>query len=433
MRVSFYHTGTNAEEHFSVKTLRLEGPWAGTFYRLIDSSNLGDYLLTIQDPTTNELLYSRGFNSPFDAKTEWSSVVFSLRFPAPSRSALVGVKKRNSDNVGFHDVWNTVINPSDKSIDRTPLAIGDVTTLINSGPPQNKVDLAIIGDGYAAAERNKFIGDARRATQYLFSTPPYSDNKGAFNVRAIFIASATSGISDPPSGVYRHSALRMSYAFNGTERAIGTLDDSALREAAAVAPYEFILIITNSERYGGAADLQTMSAVAIDSPFSRYLVLHEFSHQFAGLDDEYFTLAACNSGKKPEPWRPNITANSDRQTLKWASLISSPSMAVPSPWSKKQYVEFDTDFAHKYFAMRDAGAPEAEVNSFIAESANAEISMLGKEPLAGQVGAFEGASNESCALFRPELDCMMFTINPNRFCKVCTQAILQAISTYAHG
>ncbi len=102
------------------------------------------------------------------------------------------VKIRNADNVGFHDIWHTVVDPADKSIDKTPLAAGDVTVLLNSGPSEEKIDLSIIGDGYRMSEHTKFIGDARRAMQYLFSTAPYSEHQRAFNVRAVFVASGTS-------------------------------------------------------------------------------------------------------------------------------------------------------------------------------------------------------------------------------------------------
>ena len=431
MRLTLNHMGTKNEEHITVKALRLEGPWAGPRDRLLDTSNLGDYLLAIEDPATNEVLYSRGFNSEFDPSDTWSSVVYSLRFPAPSRSVAVHIKSRNADNIGFHDLWYTVIDPAGKSIDKTPLPAGDVTSLLNSGSTEEKIDLCIIGDGYVMSERNKFTGDARRAMEYLFSTAPYSEHQKAFNVRAVFVPSASSGILDPPSGVYVHSALGMSYGFNGVERAIGTLDDSALREAAAVAPYEFLLVITNSKRYGGAADLQRLSSVAIDSKFARYLVLHEFSHQLAGLGDEYYTLAKCNAEAKREPWRPNITANASREGLKWAEL-STASMLVPSGWKKKEYEDFDASFANKYFAMRKAGSPDAEVDAYIAESVNHEIAMLRAEPLYGEVGLFEGASNQACGLYRPDADCMMFTINPDHFCKVCARAILRAIATYSY-
>jgi hypothetical protein len=385
----------------------------------------------IEDPVTNEILYSRGFNSEFDPSDTWSSVVYSLRFPAPSRSVAVDIKVRNADNVGFHDVWHTLIDPADKSIDKTAVPPGDVTSLLHSGPTEEKIDLSIIGDGYLTGERDKFIGDARRAMQYLFSTAPYSDHQQAFNVRAVFVPSVSSGILDPPSGVYVHSALGMSYGFNGVERAIGTLDDSALREAASVAPYEFLLVITNSKRYGGAADLQRLSSVAIDSKFARYLVLHEFSHQFAGLVDEYYSLAKCNAGLKTEPWRPNVTANASRERLKWADLLT-PSIVLPSRWDKKKYEDFDAAFVNRYFAMRKAGTPDADVDAYIAESVTHEIAMLHAEAPYGQVGLFEGADNEACGLYRAEADCMMFTINPDRFCKVCARAILRAIATYSY-
>lgn len=41
-------------------------------------------------------------------------------------------------------------------------------------------------------------------------------------------------------------------------------------------------------------------------------------------------------------------------------------------------------FVNKYFVMRKAATPEAEVNAFIAESAKHEIKVLDLEPLAGQ-------------------------------------------------
>jgi hypothetical protein len=431
MRLTLNHMGTKKEEHITVKTLRLEGHWAGPRDRLLDTSNFGDYQLAVEDPATNEVLYSRGFDSEFDPGDSWSSVVYSLRFPAPSRAVVLYIKIRNTDNVGFHDIWHTLVDPTDKSIDSTPLPAGDVTLLLSSGPAEEKIDLSIIGDGYRASDRSKFIGDARRAMQYLFSTAPYSEHQRAFNVRAVFVASGSSGILDPPSGVYLHPALGMSYGFNGVERAIGTLDDSALREAAAVAPYEFLLVITNSKRYGGAADLQRLSSVAIDSKFARYLVLHEFSHQFAGLADEYYSLAKCNTDAKPEPWRPNVTAKTSREGLKWAALLT-PSISLPSAWNKKRYEEYDASFIDKYFTLRKAGTPDAEVDAYIAEAVNDEIAMLRAEPLFGQVGLFEGASNEKCGLYRAEADCMMFTINPDRFCKACVRAILLAISTYAY-
>jgi hypothetical protein len=142
IRLTLNHMGTKKEEHIAVKTLRLEGPWAGPRDRLLDTSNLGDYQLAVEDPATNEVLYSRGFNSEFDPSDAWSSVVYSLRFPAPSKSVAVYIKIRNADNIGFHDIWHTIVDPGDKSIDKTPLPTGDVTCFSTPARPKRRLTSA---------------------------------------------------------------------------------------------------------------------------------------------------------------------------------------------------------------------------------------------------------------------------------------------------
>jgi hypothetical protein len=149
VRLTLNHMGTKKEEHITVKTIRLEGPWAGPRDRLLDTSNLGHYQLAVEDPATNEVLCSRGFDSEFDPGDTWSSVVYSLRFPAPSKRVAVYIKIRNADNIGFHDIWHTLVDPADKSIDKTPLPAGDVTSLLNSVSTEEKIDLSIIGDSHS--------------------------------------------------------------------------------------------------------------------------------------------------------------------------------------------------------------------------------------------------------------------------------------------
>jgi len=49
----------------------------------------------------------------------------------------------------------------------------------------------------------------------------------------------------------------------------------------------------------------------------------------------------------------------------------------------------------------------------------------------GKVGAFEGAAYEAKGLYRPEVDCIMFTRNPTSFCKVCERGLERVIDLYA--
>jgi len=49
----------------------------------------------------------------------------------------------------------------------------------------------------------------------------------------------------------------------------------------------------------------------------------------------------------------------------------------------------------------------------------------------GKIGAFEGAGYSGQGLYRPAVDCLMFTKGAKPFCKVCEQAVLRVIEFYA--
>ena len=48
----------------------------------------------------------------------------------------------------------------------------------------------------------------------------------------------------------------------------------------------------------------------------------------------------------------------------------------------------------------------------------------------GKVGAFEGAGYQAEGLYRPEVDCIMFSRNRPDFCRVCSEAIEAVIDLY---
>jgi hypothetical protein len=48
-----------------------------------------------------------------------------------------------------------------------------------------------------------------------------------------------------------------------------------------------------------------------------------------------------------------------------------------------------------------------------------------------KVGAFEGAGYSSKGLYRPMLDCIMFSKGRKPFCKICEDAIVAVIKHYS--
>ncbi len=328
MRLDYFHTGNSIEERFALDSVVLEGSWPGPLNRMIDDTNLGKYFFEIVDRKTNRVLYSRGFASMYG---EWETTAEarevqrtfheSLRFPAPTEPFQVVLKKRGTGNA-FLEIWSALVDPSSPAVDRSTAPQAKAWAVMKSGEPRDKVDILLMGDGYTAAEMEKWHRDARRMADLLFAASPFKERKSDFNVWAVDTPADESGIARPSDGVYRRSPLRASYDAFGSDRYVLTFDNKRMREAAAAAPYEAIEIIINDRKYGGGGIFNLYATAAADNAFTPYVLVHEFGHHFAGLADEYYTSAVAYEGPsdRPEPWEPNVTA--DARGSRWKDLIA---------------------------------------------------------------------------------------------------------------
>src|SRR6266545_1428803 len=440
LRVDYYHSGDVSQEHFSLDRIVLEpGAWPGNPARPVDDTNLGRYLFEVLDRQTNRVLYSRGFASVYgewettaEAKEVWRTFHESLRFPAPAAPVQVVLKKRDARNA-FREIWSLLVDPADQTIDSAaPPSPGPLLTIEHHGPPSDKVDLLILGDGYTAAERGKFEKDARRLAEILFATSPFKERRNDFNVWGLCPPALESGISRPSTGIHRRSPVGAGYDTFGSERYVLTFENRALRDIAAFAPYEFIEILTNSRTYGGGGIFGQYSTVAADSLWSPYLFIHEFGHHFAGLGDEYYTseVAYEPAGEPVEPWEPNVTAHPDRDSLKWRDLVAADT-PLPTPWSKEEYEKQSAAFQKRRKEIRARNRPEEEMDALFLEQRTADSKLLGSEKYAGKVGAFEGANYAAKGYYRPQADCIMFSRDEVPFCHVCQRAIERVIDLYA--
>jgi hypothetical protein len=437
LRLDFVHVGSAGDERFALDGLALEGPWPGPADRRLDDTNLGKYFFEVTELRSQRKLYSRGFASVYG---EWESTAEaqdvsrafheSLRFPEPPGPVQVVVKKRGPRGE-FREAWSLIVDPADPAVDRSGPPRGvTVWPVMKNGEPRDKVDLLLMGDGYTAAEVDKWHADARRLAETLFAVSPFKERRADFNVWAVDVASDESGIARPSDGVPRRSALRATYDAFGSERYVLAFDNKAWREVAAAAPYEFVEIVANDRKYGGGGIHNLYATVAADNAFTPYVFVHEFGHHFAGLADEYYTSAVAYEGgaARPEPWEPNVTA--DPQAARWKDLVA-PGTPLPTPWDKQVFEAQQDDFQARRRAIRAQKRPESEMEALFREEREKATKLLGAGAHAGKVGAFEGAMYQAKGYYRPQADCIMFTRDEVGFCAVCRRAIERVIGLYA--
>ena len=442
-RLDLFHTGGKGVEIFAVDRLRQEPlPWPGHPSRATDDGKSGIYRFEVRD-ADGQLLQARGYASIFgewvttaEAQSQNRTFHESLRFPAPAKPGAVQVKiyKRDAQQV-FQPVWETKLDTTDMFVDRSPGVPQDLIAIEQHGAPADKVDLLLLGDGYTAAEcASKFRADAERMAATLFKVQPFARRRRDFNVWGLCPPAAESGVSRPSTGVQRASPAGATYDAFGSERYLLSFENRALREIAAQAPYEALVILANNDTYGGGGIFGLYSTVAVNSTWAGYLFVHEFGHHFAALADEYYTSPVAYSAPTTivEPWEPNVTALLDKDKLKWRHLVAT-STPVPTPWSKEAFEAYQLDVQARRKQIRADRRPESEMDALFREEQAHVSRLLGGDRYRSVVGAFRGANYDAKAYYRPQLDCIMFTRDQVPFCRVCESALERVIDSIAPG
>lgn len=455
LRIDYFHTGDAEQEFITIDQLYTYGTWAGSLHNLLDNFNNGRYYYKIYDAAGKKLIYSKGFDSYFgEYQTSGPAADGVMRtyhetalIPLPKNKIILSIEKRNREKQ-LIEIYSTEIDPADVSVIAEKIADQNVTVVKShySGDPHKKVDIVILGEGYAKSESEKFEKDLNRFTDIFFKQEPYKSQKSDFNIYGVLKPSEDSGVDEPRAGLYKNTVLNATFNSLGSERYLLTEDNKTMRDLAAHVPYDAIYIMVNHDRYGGGGIYNFFCTFTADNQFHQYLFIHEFGHSFAGLADEYYTSDVAYNDFYPkgiEPVEPNITALLNPDDLKWKHLADK-DIAIPTPWEKEQYDNTDLewqkmrrDMNNKIAALKKAKAPQEEISAAEMEYVKRDRERsqqvddyLHKSNYTGKVGAFEGAGYTSKGLYRPMLDCIMFSKGDKPFCKVCEEAIRNVIAHY---
>lgn len=389
LRFDYLLSGNHTSATVISGEIKKEKIWSGSHNVLIDNINYGTYRFRICDEKSGALIFSKGFSPLFqewqstaEAKVKDKAFYQVIRFPFPKKSVRLKIEKRNYDGL-FSEIYSITINPDNYFIINENTIDISVEKIHYSGEPSNKIDIAILAEGYTAGEMDKFVKDARRLTDSLFMVAPFSQMKEYFNVYALKTPSFESGTDIPGEHIYRNTLYNSTFYTFDISRYLTTSDMKTICDMAAVVPYDHLYILVNSLRYGGGGFYNYVNVCTSDHKLSPKVFVHEFGHGFGGLGDEYYTSEVAYNdyyNLKVEPWEPNLTTMIDFSS-KWKAMIDE-STPVPTP--------------------RD-------------------------EKYASKVGAFEGGGYISKGIFSPMENCRMKSNETSAFCPVCQKAIKDAI------
>lgn len=435
MRLELYQVGDARDELVTLHQVYRDGPWGGPRSPLADPFGYGRYAVTLLDAATRRPIYWRGFDTMFgEYRTtgpalEGKKRVFerAVRVPWPRRPVILEVGRRDTKNV-LHTILSTAIDPADYHlIKETPNAGDWVYEAVRNGAPQDKVDLVFVAEGYTAADREKFKADVDRVAGWLFSYEPYRRLQAGFNVSGVLRPSPEQAMDEPRQGVFKKTVLNASFNAFDTDRYMLVEENHRVREIAAQVPYDTIVILVNSARYGGGGIYDDYCVTTVDHPRSKAVFIHEFGHSFAGLADEYYASDVAYNDFYPkgvEPLEPNITALLDPSGVKWKEQVT-PGVPIPTPYGKEEREALQAERRK----AQQAG-DEAAVKSLAARLEDLDARFAAVRDV---VGAFEGAGYASKGLYRPAWHCLMISSPKDEFCPVCQGAIERMIRYYTGG
>lgn len=214
-----------------------------------------------------------------------------------------------------------------------------VNGVIVNGPDTNRVNIIFLGDGYTAAEIPQFNSNALTASLGLFNRTPYKEYASYFNVYGIEVPSNESGTdhpgtaSDEPGGLavfFSDTYFNTSFDVANIHRLLVPTGSNAFSVLAANFPtWDAAFMMVNHTMYGGSGGSFATFSLASSST---EIAIHELGHSFAGLADEY------DYGGSPGSERPNATAQTVRELIKWNAWIE-PATPIPTPetstWNTK--------------------------------------------------------------------------------------------------
>lgn len=455
MRIDYYMIGDAKSNDIIIDQIYIYGTWAGSLNNLIDNFDNGTYYLKIYDKKSNKMIFSKGFDNYFREYQSTSEAIKGKKrvfhesaiIPLPKSDIFMTIEKRDS-TLRMKEIFRTEINPSDIAINVDGLYDESIRIydIHKSGNSHEKVDIAVILDGYDPFEEIKVINDLQRFVKEFFSIEPFISNKDKFNIWGVFKPSPQSGVDEPRAGIFKKTAVETTFNSLGSERYLLTENNRVLRDIAASVPNDAIMIMVNSKRYGGGGIYNFYCTFTSDNQFFTYLLLHEFGHSFAGLADEYYSSATAYNDFYPkglEPREPNITRLLNPKRIKWNDLLTK-GIDIPTKWNKEQYDNRDSEWQKQRSVMNariaelkknDASDEEiyqAEQEYIAKDKSQSERAdeLLKQNSNYGKIGAFEGAGYSSKGMYRPSVDCIMFSKGKKPFCKVCENTILKMINHY---
>ena len=328
LRIDYIFAGSNTTQNIYVDELVSMPRWYGKRQHLAEVPLKGNGQIIVRTTDTQQVIYRNSFSTLFqewqatdEAKHTQKSFENVFLVPYPKQPVDVTVELYDYHNRTCATTTHRV-DPKDILIRKTDsIATTPYITLQQAADTSHCIHIAYVAEGYQADEMTRFIDDCKVAMESLFQHEPFKRLKNRFNIVAVQSPSVDTGTSEPNLGIWKNTVLGSHFDTFYSNRYLTTLHLKRLHDVLAGTPYEHIIVLVNTDRYGGGGIYNSYNLTYVNGSSFRPVVVHEFGHSFGGLADEYpYGDDDPMYFADTEPWEPNITTKHDFNG-KWENLV----------------------------------------------------------------------------------------------------------------
>lgn len=393
LRLDYIFAGNNKQQTLFVDELCSFPGWAGRRHHLNELPLEGNGQITVCDVQTGDTIYRHSFSSLFQ---EWQGTEEAVRTDKSFENTFLVPFPKNPVDITIHLTDNHRkrtselthrVDPKDiliRQLDQA--AVPPHRYIRQAGDPKDCIDVVFVAEGYREDQMEQFYADCQVATDAILNHEPFTTLKDRFNFVAVASPSADSGVSVPHDGIWKRTAVNSHFDTFYSERYLTTLHIKDLHNLLCGVPYEHIVVLANTEEYGGGGVFNSYTLTSSRHRTFRPVVVHEFGHSFAGLADEYFYDDEFEPmyPADTEPWEQNITTLKNFD-VKWKDLLPAGTSIPTKPTGTDLYT---------------------------------------------RIGVYEGAGYQSKGVYRAYQECRMKINEAPVFCPVCVRAIDRLIRFY---
>lgn len=261
LRIDYLFSGNSKEQHIAVDQLNMSPRWYGRRHRLSELPLEGNGQLTVRHHATGQVIYRHSFSTLFQewlAQDESKSLTRAFEnvflVPMPRDTVDVTVDLRDNRRQIMTSLTHTVV-PSDVLIRHIGQHPTPYVTVQQAADTTHCIRVAFVAEGYQQNEMDTFMKDVDVAMKALFDHEPFRSLRYCFHIVAVQSPSTDSGTSSPARGEWKRTALGSHFDTFYMDRYLTTLHLKTLHDWLAGIPYEHIIVLVNTEEYGGEAFL----------------------------------------------------------------------------------------------------------------------------------------------------------------------------------